>query len=204
MIDVFPALATFVSQLDEQKLDKNRLNKLSFLVDYIQKRKDDQKAINLNFICTHNSRRSHICQVWAKTMAAYFKIDNVKCYSGGTEATAAYPVIIKTLENTGFIIISMGQDTNPTYKLRFDDEMCPMTLFSKTFDDEYNPEKDFAAIMTCTDADENCPIIPNSVRISLPYVDPKISDGTDHQEDVYAERSRQIATEMKYVFSKIK
>jgi arsenate reductase len=35
------------------------------------------------------------------------------------------------------------------------------------------------------------------------YEDPKVSDGTPQQQEVYQERSEQIATEMKYVFSKI-
>ncbi|MDA8886423.1 protein-tyrosine-phosphatase [Bacteroidia bacterium] len=202
--EIYIELFGFISNLYESQPEKERVEKLDVLVKYIQEQKDGGETIKLNFICTHNSRRSHLCQVWAKTMASFYAIDDVRCYSGGTEATAAYPVIIRTLKNTGFDVTSLGEDQNPTYKLRFDKEMCPMTLFSKTYDNEHNPNSDFAAVMTCNDADQNCPIIPNSTRISLPYVDPKVSDGTDKQKEVYAERSKQIATEMKYVFSKIK
>ena len=202
--NIYNELNEFISGLNEDKIENERISKLNVLIEFIQKKKDQNEAIDLNFICTHNSRRSHLCQVWAKTIASFYTIEKVKCFSGGTEATAVYPVIIKTLENTGFKITKLEGDTNPTYKLSFNEEMCPMTLFSKIYDDEYNPKTDFAAVMTCNDADQNCPIILNSTRISLPYVDPKVSDGTDQQPEVYAERSLQIDTEMKYVFSQIK
>ena len=52
---------------------------------------DSHKVANIIFICTHNSRRSHIAQVWAQTAASYFNISNVYAYSGGTEATAFNP-----------------------------------------------------------------------------------------------------------------
>jgi len=40
-------------------------------------------------------------------------------------------------------------------------------------------------------------------RISIMYEDPKISDGTPQQQEVYTARSEQIAIEMKFVFSQI-
>jgi arsenate reductase len=194
----------FITTLDEQSIDAQRRVLLQPLIDFIQARKDAAESIRLNFICTHNSRRSHMCQVWAKTIAEFYNIEKVKSYSGGTESTAVYPTVIDTFEKLGFEITKIANYTNPTYKLNFTEEHCPMTLFSKRHNDRYNPKKDFAAVMTCTDADQNCPIIPNATRISLPYVDPKISDGTNDEVSVYSERSTQIATEIKYVFSKIK
>ena len=59
--------------------------------------------------------------------------------------------------------------------------------------------------MTCSHADENCPLIPGAEKkISLMYEDPKLFDRTILEKEKYRERSLQIATEMKYVFSKIK
>jgi arsenate reductase len=201
---MFIQLERYASSISIDLVSEERKIILQALIDYIQKQRDNEEAVKLNFICTHNSRRSHLCQVWAKTMASYYQLENIKCYSGGTEATAVYPMIIKTLRNTGFEISQLNEDMNPTYKLRFNEEMCPMTLFSKTFDDATNPTENFAAVMTCGHADDNCPIIPKATRISVTYVDPKVSDGTPKQAAVYAERSLQIATEMKYVFSQIK
>lgn len=197
-------LSEFISHLKIETLTPERQLKLAPLVHYIQAKKDANGFIKLNFICTHNSRRSHLCQVWAKVMAEFYGIEKVKCYSGGTESTAVYPTVIATFEKLGFEITKIANYSNPTYKLNFTEEHCPMTLFSKRHNDRYNPRKDFAAIMTCSDADVHCPIIPNAERISLPYIDPKISDGTADEVATYDMRSTQIATEMKYVFSQIK
>lgn len=197
-------ISDFINTLDEQSVAEERRVLLHNLIDFIQAKKDADESVKLNFICTHNSRRSHLSQVWAKTIAEFYDVKKVKSYSGGTEATAVYPTVIKTFENIGFEITKIANYANPTYKLNFTDEHCPMTLFSKRHNDRYNPRKDFAAVMTCTDADQNCPIIPNATRISLPFVDPKVSDGTDKEIETYAQRSIQIATEMKYVFSQIK
>ena len=58
--------------------------------------------------------------------------------------------------------------------------------------------------MTCSQADGGCPFIAGAEkRIPITFEDPKNSDNTPEQAQVYAERSLQIATEMFYVFSKI-
>ena len=59
--------------------------------------------------------------------------------------------------------------------------------------------------MTCSDADESCPVITGAeYRTTIKYEDPKQFDGTPQAEAGYEERSRQIGTEMLYVFSKVK
>jgi len=42
----------------------NRKTVLQPLIDYIQSKVKNNLSINLNFICTHNSRRSQLAQVW--------------------------------------------------------------------------------------------------------------------------------------------
>tara|TARA_B110000967_G_C18796403_1_gene515990 strand:+ start:22 stop:639 length:618 start_codon:yes stop_codon:yes gene_type:complete len=202
--EIYKPLKKYISSLNETELAGDRITKLLSLVEYIQFNKNEGTSLKLNFICTHNSRRSHLCQVWAKVMAAYYGIDKVKCYSGGTESTAVYKTVVEVLISTGFEVTSIAHYENPTYKVNFTEENCPMTLFSKRYNDRYNPRENYAAVMTCNDADANCPIIPAVTRISLPYVDPKVSDGTAEELEIYSERSRQIATEMKYIFSQIK
>ena len=196
-------ILSFINTLSTDSISAKRKNDLTPLIDYIQQQKNDEAIIRLNFICTHNSRRSHLCQVWAKAMAAHFEI-KTRCYSGGTEVTAVYPTVIETLKNIGFTVEKIANYSNPTYKVNFTEEKGPMTLFSKRYNDAYNPRKEFAAVMTCTDADEKCPIIADAERISLPYEDPKVSDGTPQEAQTYNDRSTQIAAEMKYVFSQIK
>ena len=77
-------------------------------------------------------------------------------------------------------------------------------MFSKLFSDEVNQVENFAAVMTCDHADENCPVIPGTEqRISVNYIDPKAFDNSPEEAGRYDERSFQIASEMFYVFSKI-
>ena len=77
--------------------------------------------------------------------------------------------------------------------------------FSKKFDSNFNPNSDFAAILTCSSADKECPYIANAkARIPVTYDDPKAFDGTPQQVEKYMERSLHIATELKFVFSTIK
>lgn len=197
-------ISEYIEILDATIISEERKTTLQPLVDYINSKSKAKQTIQLNFICTHNSRRSHLAQVWAQAMATYFSVENVHCFSGGTEATAVYPMVLKTLKNAGFKISKEVGQKNPLYKITYTSEKKPMLAFSKMYDDSFNPKKNFAAIMTCSQADGGCPFVAGSEkRIAIMYEDPKVADGTSAQEAVYLERSGQIATEMKYVFSKI-
>lgn len=201
---LYPEIETIISSLDTTKISEKRQEVLQGLIDFIEKNKNAGKSINLNFICTHNSRRSHLSQVWAQTLAAYFNINNVYCYSGGTEATALFPMVAKTLMNAGFKISTLAESGNPVYSIKYSENGHPIIGFSKTFDHAFNPKSEFAAIMTCSHADENCPFISGAEkRIPITYEDPKAFDNTPQQVAKYKERSLQIATELFYVFSKI-
>lgn len=194
-----------IKKLDETSISVERQNIAQPLVDYIQSRVDSKQEIRLNFICTHNSRRSHLSQVWAQTLAHYFDIKNVFCYSGGTETTALFPMAAKTLENTGFEIEVIADGSNPIYAIKYAADAHPILGFSKKFDSNFNPNSNFVAVLTCSSADKECPYIPNAeVRIPMTFEDPKAFDNTPQQAEKYNERSLQIATELKYVFSKIK
>ncbi|MBF4505075.1 protein-tyrosine-phosphatase [Flavobacterium sp. JLP] len=188
---------------DEITLDRKKI--LKPLIDFIQYNTDIQQNIRLNFICTHNSRRSHLSQVWAQTAAHYYGIKSVFCYSGGTETTALFPKVAETLESSGFLIKKISDKKNPIYAIKFSPNESPIIGFSKTYDNYFNPQKEFAAIMTCSQADNGCPFIAGAEkRIPITYDDPKAFDNTPHQSQKYKERSLQIATEMFYVFSQIK
>ncbi|BDD03275.1 arsenate-mycothiol transferase ArsC [Aureibacter tunicatorum] len=187
------------SYIDIQISD-DRKNVLNTLVDYIQSRVDSKAEINLNFICTHNSRRSQLSQLWAKAASVYFGIE-ANCFSGGTEETAFNENAVAAAKRAGFEIEKMDNNENPKYKASFSKES--ITLFSKTYNNPVNPQGDFAAVMTCSDADQNCPFIPGATRIPVRYNDPKAYDNTPKQDEAYDETSRQIGQEMTYVFSKI-
>ncbi len=203
-MNLLPPLQQFIEKLDTASLSEERKVILQPLVSYINLKVQAKQKIQLNFICTHNSRRSHMAQVWAQTMAAYFNIPNIECFSGGTEATAVYPVVVQTLKDAGFEILMQTKGENPRYEIIYTSEKDSILAFSKKYDDVLNPENGFAAVMTCSQADAGCPFVAGSEnRIAVMFEDPKISDGTPQQKQVYKERSEQIATEMKYVFSKI-
>lgn len=162
-------------------------------------------VVKLNFICTHNSRRSHLSQVWAHTAAAYYGFSDIACYSGGTEATAIYPSVISTFRNIGFRIEIMKEGANPLFHLFYSAQSAPLELFSKKFDDTFNPDSGFAAVMVCSDADLNCPYVPGKeVKFAMSFDDPKVSDGTTAEVVIYAERSFEIATQMAYIFKQVK
>ncbi|MCA0348210.1 MAG: protein-tyrosine-phosphatase [Flavobacterium sp.] len=201
---LFSEIENCIKQLNLASISTERKKMLQPLIAFIQAKVTNKESIRLNLICTHNSRRSHLAQVWAQTAAAYYNLKNVFCYSGGTEATAMFPMVGKTLENQGFKIKMLSEGNNPVYAIKFSKNEPAIIAFSKTFEDDFNPESNFAAIMTCSQADEGCPFILGAEkRIPITYDDPKVFDNTPQQAEKYEERSVHIATEMMYVFSQI-
>ena len=202
---LFPEIEKVIGTLDFETIIAARKIVLQPLIDFIQDKVTNKQEIRLNLICTHNSRRSHLSQIWAQTAAAHFNIKNVFCYSGGTEATALFPVVTKTLEQSGFKIKTIAAGSNPIYAIKYGENEHPIIGFSKTYDDDFNPQSEFAAILTCSQADGGCPFIAGAEkRIPMTFEDPKAFDNTPQQAEKYKERSLQIATEMFYVFSQIK
>lgn len=202
---MYPDLFNTISQLPIHNISRERKEILQPLIDFIQQKLNQQRSIDLNFICTHNSRRSHLSQIWAQVASAYYKIPKVNCYSGGTEETALFPKVAETLTNQGFHIFKIADSNNPVYAVKYSENAIPIVAFSKKFDHPFNPVSDYAAVMTCSQADGDCPFIAGAEqRLPITFEDPKISDGTPEQSKVYAERSVQIAAEMFYVFSTIR
>ncbi len=180
-----------------------RKEKLSELSESIRKRLDNDNPAKLTFICTHNSRRSHLCQIWTATLAEHFGVEGIETFSGGTEATAFNPRAVEAIRRAGFTVEDPGGD-NPHYKVFYDEDKEPLVCYSKTFDDAANPNQDFVAVMTCSDADQNCPVVPGAeFRITITYEDPKNADGTPKEARVYDGRCRQISAEMYYMLSKL-
>ena len=201
---LFPEIEKTIQTFNFDSISDERKTVLQPLIDFIQTKVSNQEDIRLNLICTHNSRRSHLSQVWAQTAAAYYKVKNVFCYSGGTEATALFPMAAKTLEQSGFKIKTIAGGTNPIYAIKYAENEHPLIGFSKTYDDDFNPQSEFAAIMTCSQADDGCPFIAGAEkRIPITFEDPKAFDNTPQQAVKYQERSLQIATELCFVFSQI-
>lgn len=201
---MFPKIQETIVQIKQNfdTISTERKALLAHLISFIKSQKEQHEPINLIFICTHNSRRSHLSQVWAQVAAHHYGIGRVNSYSGGTEATALFPSSAAALVAGGLVIQKLSRADNSIYSIKYDENRPAMVGFSKKYDHNFNPQSGFAAIMTCTHADENCPFIPNAAkRISLPFEDPKAFDGTEQQAVKYEERSIEIATELFYAFS---
>jgi arsenate reductase (thioredoxin) len=205
-VNLVPELAKTIDTLlaDKLVITQERKLLLKQLSGYINSRTKQNKPVLLNFICTHNSRRSHISQVWAQAASYYYGIDGVYCFSGGTEATAFNPRAVNAMQQAGFEIRQMVTSANPVYEVRYATDAPPIKTFSKKFDDQFNPSVDFAAIMTCSHADENCPFVAGAVtRIALTYDDPKDFDGTPQESEKYTERVMEIGKEILFAFSRV-
>lgn len=188
---------------DFDSISSERKEILKKIAHYITSKRQEGKPVNLVYICTHNSRRSHLGQVWAKAVADYFGIEAINTFSGGTEATAFNRNAINALLRAGFEIKQMSDSENPIYQVSHNDGE-PSVCFSKVYDDSRNPQSEFAAVMTCSDAEENCPFIPGvELRVGTTYDDPKEFDNTPLQDQKYDERCKQIARETLYAFSLI-
>lgn len=202
---LLPKIQSFVEHLDFSDIPKERKKVLETIIIFLQNKREKKTPINLNFICTHNSRRSQLCQIWAQTAAHYYDIDNMKAFSGGTAVTAFHPNAIHALERSGFRIKEEIAKENPVTTVLFSSEVQPLSCYSKLYQDAISKSEKFIAILTCTDAEAACPFIPEAeARLSLKYEDPKKADGTAAEEQAYTARNHQIATEMCYIFSNIR
>lgn len=202
---MYPNLIKAIASFSSQSISDERKEVLLSLVDYIQEKVNAGESIRLNFICTHNSRRSHLSQIWAQAMAYHVGLKNVSCYSGGTEATAIFIKVLETLTSQGFQVLKLSENENPVVAVKFADNENPILCFSKTYDHPFNPSTQFGAVMTCNNADVGCPIVLGAeARFPIKYDDPKAYDGTPLQTEKYAERSLDIAREMWWVFSQVK
>ena len=203
MKDAFysPLLRTIAS-LPISSIPVERKALLDEMAKYLQENILTGREIRLNFICTHNSRRSQFSQIWAQTAAAYYGIES-NCYSGGVEVTAFNPRAVAAIQRDGFKVVKK-EGENPVYFVFYSEDEQPIVAFSKLYEDAINAPKDFAAVMTCDHADENCPFIPGAERrFPLRFEDPKAFDDSLLEEKMYSERSHQIAAELFYLFEKV-
>lgn len=198
----YPALANTIANLPFAAISTERLQLLDEMAVYLQEKISNRKEIRLNFICTHNSRRSQFSQIWAQTAAAYYGIE-AYCYSGGVEVTAFNPRAVAAIQRDGFKVVKK-EGENPLYFVFYSEEEDPIVTFSKVVEDAVNATKEFAAVMACDHADENCPFIPGAEkRFPLLFEDPKAFDESPLEEKMYSERSHQIGAELFYLFEKV-
>ena len=205
--DLYPALRAYLDQRAREfdQIPADRKAELAGVGGYVRQKVGAGLPAKLTFICTHNSRRSHLSQIWAQVAAAYFGIKGVETYSGGTEATAFNPRAVTALKACGLQIDAENPTaSNPIYRVRFSEVVPPLECFSKVFDQPPNPTSGYCAVMTCSHADEACPFVTGcDLRVAIRYEDPKAADDTPEESARYAERSAQICREMLYMMRSV-
>jgi arsenate reductase len=201
---MIPKVKELLSTLfnENDLIKKERKEQLEHLASIIKEHIANFGNANVNFICTHNSRRSQIAEIMLRNALTYNNEENITTFSGGTAVTACNARTIMAFERSGFNITSLVEGVNPVLSISGSDEIDKNHLiFSKTFDNPYNPDSNFIAVMVCGDADENCPYIPGANRFSLTYIDPKFSDDTVDEPFVYDAKLKEIGREMCYLCS---
>lgn len=203
-IDSINTQVFFNEAINNLNIDSNRIQLLDTIAIYLTKELRLNNKTNLNFICTHNSRRSQLAQVWSSYAANFYKLNTINNFSGGVEITSFYRNTVKTLQEVGFNfqLIEFSHQ-NPIYNITYKNCLNRILGFSKLYDDENNL-KPFIAITTCNNIDENYLYIPDAIkRFHLPFIDPKCFDSTLYQSEKYLEVNKQIAGEVHYIFKKV-
>ena len=204
---LFSELGAYVQKRASEydQIPETRKLELQQLADYVRTRQIQGQVSNLTFVCTHNSRRSHLAQIWTQIAVTFHGLKKINTFSGGTEVTACNPRTIDALKRSGIrVTVTDDAGSNPHYSASFSDYEPPLDCYSKVFNKAPNPMSDYCAVMTCSHADQNCPVaIGCDLRLAIRYEDPKISDDTPLETATYDERCAQIGREMLYAMSKV-
>jgi len=205
--NLLPELKPYVKEVAAQveSAPAERKEVLNAIVGDVATRLRAGKQANLTFICTHNSRRSHMSQIWAETAAYYYGLDGVHTFSGGTQATACNCRTVAVMRRVGFHIEDATTGDNPIYLVRYAADRPAIRAYSKLYNGDGNPKKDFIALMTCSVADKSCPIVEGATsRYAIHYVDPRLCDDTPTETSAYNARCKEIAQEMFYIMSQVR
>lgn len=204
---LLPALRPYVEEVAKelQTIPAARKAVLGEIASAIVSRLEVSNEAHLTFICTHNSRRSHMSQIWLQTAARYYGLDKVQAWSGGTEVTACNCRTVTAMRRVGFDIQDATKGDNPLYLVRYAEDRPAIRAYSKRYDADANPKRDFIALMTCSSADKSCPSVEGAVaRFAIHYTDPRLCDDTPTEATAYNERCREIAREMFYILSEVR
>ena len=201
-------LITLIEDLlkEENLILSDRKKELLTLAKLCNSTLKEDNQLKFNVICTHNSRRSQLGQLWLRTAAVFFNINNVYTYSGGTEATAFNINMVNAIQSVGFQIEQLNNFENPKYQIQLSEFDNDKTLYySKIYDESYNPQANYIAILVCNSAAETCPNVTGAKhRFVLPYNDPKTFDETNLEKKAYIDTVNEIGREVLFMMNQIK
>lgn len=203
---LLPALEPYVEAVagELDKVGPERRAVLEAIAADLAAQLEQGKPAKLTYICTHNSRRSHMSQIWAQTAAYYYGLDRVHAYSGGTQVTECNCRTVTAMRRAGFAIEDATTGDNPLYLVHYAEDRPPVRAYSKLYDARGNPRTGFIALMTCSSADRSCPNVRGAIaRHAIHYADPRLCDDTPTETAAYNERCREIAREMFYLMSEV-
>ncbi len=201
-----PKVTTIIQSLESEfaQIIEKRKTDLKLLGQIINEQMSKVDTAQVIFVCTHNSRRSQLSEIWLRLASEYYGVGSIKSYSGGTESTAFNHRMVDAVKRAGIELTTLVEGDNPRYSLSEEKKTTTSyeLMFSKKYDHEYNPSKDFIAVMVCSQADKDCPFIPGALeRMALPYIDPKACDDTPQESKAYDDKVREIGREILYMMS---
>jgi len=206
-VELFPSLSALIEELntEQDQITDQRKAELKDLATSCSQVFSEYGLLNITVICTHNSRRSQLAELWIRTLAHHYGLANIYTYSGGTEGTAFNHRMVHAVASAGWEVSQLDESENPKYLIAHSDEdRNTFIMYSKVYDENYNPQKNFLAILVCNSADEACPIVHGAAhRVALPYLDPKAFDDTEKESEAYSDKVREIGREMIYMMKEI-
>tara|TARA_Y100001949_G_C15986510_1_gene330879 strand:+ start:2001 stop:2567 length:567 start_codon:yes stop_codon:yes gene_type:complete len=185
-----PVFNKFFSRIDSFNPNQKRKKRLDNIASVINENLNKTRSIV--FLCTHNSRRSQICEVWGKVFAEIYR-KKININSAGAFKTVVHSQVYESIVKCGLVVDNKKE-------IFFDKKK--FKLNSKTIDSL--TMKNFIAVMTCSNAEKSCPNDPRSIRnIKMFFNDPRIYDETDKMSREYLNTTIYIAEELNYIFKNI-
>lgn len=195
-----PALQTYLQGAARLAPAPEHIAVLDTLAGFIRKARDGGTPAGLAFLCTHNSRRSQMAQCAAQALAIYHNMPQMFCLSAGSQATDTHPEARAALGRAGFAIQQLDPWPNGSYWAGISPH-SGVELYSKTVDQVTWPAWPIASIAVCSAAADACPIPPTAtLRLALPFEDPRHADGTPAAPAAYDACLLQITTALVYAF----
>ncbi|GEM_PF-5667501 len=144
---------------------------------------------------------TQLAQIWLYTALNYYKVGNVRVFSGGLRPEAINYRIVAALKRQGFTIMPMrGYAKNPVYFFNLGRNYPDYTIFAKAIDYHTNPHDGFLAVPVNPAADGidyheygACCIIP------CHWERPDIWDDTFVEAMKYDEYTRTVGRDMIYL-----